>query len=87
MPRRNDEYREISIEVTEQAVEEALAMWVTQFHGIEVDRKQIVVVKGEDGKIHAKITKRAKKEDERTPERTGNVRPKTTRVKAVPALR
>lgn len=64
MPRRTDEHREISIEVTEGAVEEALAMWITEYHGIEVDKKAIEVVKGEDGKIHAKITKRAKKDDD-----------------------
>jgi hypothetical protein len=74
MPRRTDEYREISIEVTEGAVEEALAMWITKYHGIEVDRKSIEVVKGEDGSIHARITKRAKKIEadaaETTPEAT-----------------
>jgi hypothetical protein len=61
MPRRNDNHREINIEISEEAVEEALAMWITEHHGFEVDRKQIEIVKDEDGKTHAKIKKRAKK--------------------------
>lgn len=63
MPRRTDEHREISIEVSEEAVEEALAMWITEYHGFEVEKKAIEVVKGEDGRIRAKITKKAKKDD------------------------
>jgi hypothetical protein len=62
MPRRKDEHREIRIEVSEEAVEEALAMWITKYHGIEVDRKEVEVVT-EDGKVQAKITKRARKDD------------------------
>lgn len=67
MPRRTDEHREIRIEVSEEAVEEALAMWITKYHGIEVDRKSIEVA-SEDGKISAKITKRANKDDKSEPE-------------------
>jgi len=62
MPRPNDNHRSINIEVSEEAVEEALAMWITTHHGIEVDRKAIEIIKDEDGTIHAKIKKRAKKE-------------------------
>lgn len=65
MPRRTDEHRDIEINVSEDAVDEALAMWITKYHGIEVDRKSIEVIRSEDGKISAKITKRGKKEAEK----------------------
>lgn len=68
MPSRPDKHREINIEVTEEAVEEALAMWITKYHGIEVDRKSIEVIRDEGGKVHAKITKRAKEESAGVPE-------------------
>jgi len=59
MPRQSDKYRNIEIAITEEAVEEALALWITQFHGIKVDRKHIEIVKDGD-KLTARITKRAK---------------------------
>lgn len=59
MPRQTDKHRNIEIAISEEAVEEALALWITQFHGIEVERKNIEIVKDGD-KLTAKITKRAR---------------------------
>lgn len=61
MPRQTNQHRNIEIAVSEEAVEEALSMWITKYHGIEVDRKHIEITVDE-GKISAKITKRAQSE-------------------------
>lgn len=62
MPRQTDKHRNIEIAISEGAVEEALAMWITKFHGIDVDKKHIEILK--DGeKLTAKITKRALQPD------------------------
>lgn len=59
MPRQIDKHRNIEIAISEEAVEEALALWITQFHGIEVERKNIEIIK-DGNKLTAKITKRAR---------------------------
>lgn len=58
MPRQKDKHRNIEIVITPDAVTEALAMWVTQYHGINVDRKQIEIEKDDEGKLVARITKK-----------------------------
>ena len=58
MPRQNDKHRNIEIAISAEAVEEALSLWITKYHGFEVDRKHIEITVDE-GKISAKITKRA----------------------------
>jgi hypothetical protein len=63
MPRQRDKHRNIEITIGEDGVEEALAMWVTKYHGIDVDRKQIAVEKGQDGKLIAKITKKPERDE------------------------
>jgi hypothetical protein len=61
MPRKTNKHRDIEIIVSEDAIEEALALWITKHHGIEIDRKSIVVTTSGD-KLSVKITKAATKE-------------------------
>lgn len=80
MPRQTDKHRNIEIAISAEAVEEALSLWITKYHGIEVDRKHIEITTDE-GKISVKITKRAQPESNE-PNRTttkSNSRPQESR--------
>ena len=69
MPRQTNQHRNIEIAISEEAVEEALSLWITKYHGIEVDRKHIEITVDE-GKISVKITKRAQSESDNELNRT-----------------
>lgn len=69
MPRQRNKHRNIEIVITPEAINEALAMWVTEYHGIEIDHKQIEIYQDDKGQLTAKITKRAKvKSEDQLPE-------------------
>lgn len=72
MPKPRHTYRNIDIALTPEAVQEAMALWITKYHGIEVNHKQVRVSSDSEGRVSVSITKQAKKPqtDDKTVART-----------------
>jgi len=52
MPRRKEPTREVSINISDENVRDALVLWVHKYHGIDLDIKQIEL-RFEEGKVTA----------------------------------
>ena len=53
MPRRRQPTREVSININDQNVRDALVLWVSKYHGIDLDIKHIDLTIDDKGKITA----------------------------------
>jgi hypothetical protein len=47
MPRRKEPTRDIEITIGQEAMQDALSLWIQRYHGIEVDPRTIEVKTGE----------------------------------------
>ncbi len=61
MPRRKEPTREVSIQINDENVRDALVLWVRKYHGVDLDIKQIELQLTE-GKISATATQKPKVE-------------------------